>query len=77
VVEGFTLGMLGAGLAFAAEWLMYDFLVDWVQRVDSLNLFELVPFQTVLTPMIVTYCLAGLFVGIVGSFSSIRKFMNV
>ncbi len=77
VVEGFTLGMLGAGLAFAVEWLMYDFLVDWVQRVDSLNLFKLVPFQTLLTPMILTFCLAGLFVGIVGSFSSIRKFMNV
>jgi cell division transport system permease protein len=77
VVEGFTLGMLGAGVAFAVEWLMYDFLVNRIQAVDSLNLFDLVPFQQLLLPMICVFVGAGLFVGIVGSWTSIRKFMNV
>jgi cell division transport system permease protein len=77
IVEGFTLGMLGAGIAFALEWLMYDFMVNWVESVDSLQLFSLVPFQTLLAPMICVFCGAGLIVGIVGSWTSIRKFMNV
>ena len=77
VVEGFTLGMLGAAIAFAAEWLMYDLLVGWIERVDSLQLIRLVPFQELLAPMLGVFAAAGLFVGIVGSWTSIRKFMNV
>ena len=77
VVEGFTLGMLGAALAFFMEWLMYDLLVSRIYAMDSLDLFNLVPFQEVLLPMILTFGAAGLFVGIVGSWTSIRKFMNV
>ena len=77
VVEGFTLGMLGAALAFGLEWVMYDALVEKVNSADSLNLFHFVPFETLLIPMIVTFCAAGMFVGIVGSWTSIRKFMDV
>ena len=77
VVEGFTLGMVGAALAFGLEWLMYDLLVARIQAMDTLNLFNLVAFQELLLPMILTFCSAGLFVGIVGSWTSIRKFMNV
>ena len=77
VVQGFTLGMLGAALAFAVEWLMYDLLVTKLPALDSLGLFTLVPFQQLLMPMILTFLAAGLFVGVVGSWTSIRKFMNV
>ena len=77
VVEGFTLGMVGAALAFFMEWGMYDSLIDRVAQVDSLNLFKFVPFQTLLIPMIVVFVAAGMFVGIVGSWTSIRKFMDV
>ena len=77
VVEGFTLGMLGSVLAFVMEWLMYDLLVTKIQAMDSLGLFTLVPFQEVLLPMVFTFLAAGLFVGVVGSWTSIRKFMNV
>jgi len=76
-VEGFTLGMLGAGMAFGLEWLMYDALVQRVNSVDSLQLFSFVPFQELLIPMVLTFAAAGLFVGIVGSWTSIRKFMDV
>ena len=77
VVEGFTLGIVGAALAFGLEWLIYDLLVARIQAMDTLNLFNLVAFQELLLPMILTFCSAGLFVGIVGSWTSIRKFMNV
>ena len=77
VVEGFTLGMLGAALAFGLEWVMYDALLEKISSADALDLFHFVPFQTLLIPMIITFCAAGMFVGIVGSWTSIRKFMDV
>ena len=77
VVEGFALGMLGAGVAFGLEWLLYDALIGRVGEVDSLNLFNFVPFQELLIPMIITFGACGMFVGILGSWASIRKFMDV
>ena len=77
VVEGFALGMLGAGIAFGLEWLLYDALIGRVGEVDSLNLFNFVPFQELLIPMIITFGACGMFVGILGSWTSIRKFMDV
>ena len=77
VVEGFTLGMLGAGLAFGAEWVMYDTMVLKIGEVDALQLFKFVPFEQLLIPMVVTFAATGMFVGIVGSWTAIRKFMNV
>ena len=78
VVEGFTLGMVGAALAFGLEWLMYDALLARISQVDNLQLFNtLVPFEQLLLPMIATFAGAGLFVGVVGSWTSIRKFMDV
>ena len=77
IVEGFTLGMIGAVLAFGLEWVGYDALVQRVSGVDSLQLFSFVAFQELLIPMIIVFAGAGMFVGIVGSWTSIRKFMNV
>ncbi len=77
VVEGFTLGMVGAALGFGMEWVMYDALIEKVNSADALNLFNFVPFETLLIPMVITFCAAGMFVGIVGSWTSIRKFMDV
>lgn len=77
VVEGFVLGMVGAGVAFGLEWLLYDLLVTRIEAMDTLQMFQFVPFQQLLLPMICTFGAAGLFVGILGSWTSIRKFMNV
>ena len=77
VVEGLVLGMGGAALAFGLEWLMYDALVARLAVVDTLKLFSFVPFTQLLWPMIATFFAAGVFVGVVGSWNSIRKFMDV
>ena len=69
--------MLGAGLAFGAEWLLYDWARNQLNAMSTLNLITLVPFQQLLMPMIITFAAAGLFVGVVGSWTSIRKFMDV
>ncbi len=77
IVEGFTLGMTGAVLAFGLEWWGYDALTQRVSSVDALQLFKFVDFQELLIPMVIVFAAAGMFVGIVGSWTSIRKFLNV
>ena len=77
VVEGFTLGMLGAAIAFGLNWLLYDYMIQWIDSVDTIQLIEFAPFTELLVPMIAVFGAAGLFVGVVGSWTSIRKFMNV
>lgn len=77
VVEGFTLGMVGAMLAFGLMWLGYDAMLEKISAVDALQLFNFVSFQELLIPMVAVFGAAGMFVGIVGSWTSIRKFMDV
>ena len=77
VVEGFSLGMIGAALAFGIEWTMYDALVNKINMVDTLQLFSFVKFQNLLVPMVTVFVGAGMFVGVIGSWTSIRKFMDV
>ena len=77
MVQGFFLGILGAALAFGAEWFLYDGLVKKIAQVDALGLFSFIPFMDLLVPMVVTFAAAGLFVGVFGSISAIRKFMDV
>ena len=77
LVEGLILGMLGAGIAFGLEWGMYNVLLQKLTELDTLKLFTFVPFDELLVPMVATFGVAGFFVGIVGSWTSIRKFMDV
>ena len=78
VVEGFTLGMVGAAIAFGAEWLLYDTLVARIEQMAvGISLFKFAPFTQLLWPMVATFVGAGMFVGVVGSWTSIRKFMDV
>ena len=66
-----------AVIAFGLEWLGYDAMIAKIGSVDALQLFNFVPFQELLLPMVATFAAAGMFVGIVGSWTSIRKFMDV
>ena len=77
VVEGLILGMTGASLAFALNWIVYDTMVKKLEEMDTLNMITLVPFSQLLGPMVGTFFAAGLLVSIFGSWTSIRKFLNV
>ena len=77
VIEGCLLGMVGAGAAFALEWFLYDLLMKKLAQVDTLQLFSFVPFDQLLIPIAAIFAAAGMFVGYIGSWVSIRKFMDV
>ena len=57
--------------------MLYDALQVNISEVDALGLFQFVPFVDLLVPMLATFSCAGLFVGVVGSVTAIRKFLNV
>lgn len=77
IVEGFILGMFGAGLAFCLEWVGYDMMLKWLDEYNLGAVFTFVPFQELLVPMVATFAAAGFVVGVVGSWTSIRRFLRV
>ena len=78
IVEGFILGMVGAGIAFGLEWVLYDAITAKIATIDVLrDILAMQPFSELLGPMVAVFAGAGMFVGIVGSWTSIRKFMDV
>jgi len=76
-VEGFLIGVISGAVAFFIEWGLYDLLAKRITAMQSLQLFNIVPFREVFLPMILTFGVAGLFVGMFGSVMSIRKFLDV
>ena len=77
VVEGFILGVTASLLAFFLQWGLYDFLQKQILKMDTLQLFTMIPFQEVIELVAVAYAIVGFLVGVVGSMLSIRKFLNV
>lgn len=77
VVEGFTLGIVGAGIAFAVLWSLYDWATGALESIGALEILTWQPFNELLIPMAAIFAAAGLFVGFTGSLFSIRKFMDV
>lgn len=76
-VEGFLIGVLSSAISFFIVWGLYDLIANKIHSVDSLQLFDIVSFKELFVPMIVTFGVTGLFVGIFGSVMSIRKFLDV
>lgn len=78
VIEGTILGVLSAGISFCLEFFLYDFICKELQKADSLQLLQAVPFEgTVLWVFAGFFLVVGLLVGVVGSVMSIRKFLDV
>ena len=77
LVQGFVLGIVGAGIAFGLEWLMYNALLAEIAVKDTVGFFSLVPFTDLLLPMVLVFVGSGTLVGVLGSWTSIAKFMDV
>ncbi len=77
VIEGFLLGILGAGIAFVLQWGIYDLLVTKLASVDTMGLISMLPFEDMLYPMLIAFGIIGFVVGVFGSLLSIRKFLKV
>lgn len=77
VYEGFMMGLLGAVLAFFMQWGLYEAMMKGINNSDTLQLIHILPFQQLWMPVGVTFLVAGILIGVGGSLSAIRKFLQV
>lgn len=77
VYEGFMLGLTGAILAFLLQWGLYEAIAQGVADNDTLQLLSIVPFQQLWKPVGGVFLGAGILIGVGGSLSAIRRFLQV
>lgn len=74
LASGMLLGLMGAMVSSVVLFLAYKFLMDWVKDVEFLNLhFD--PFQ--ISMIILGLIISGIGVGALGSYMSLRKYLEV
>ena len=76
VYEGFMLGVLGAVIAFFLQWGLYAAVANGVAANDTLQLMHIVDFKTLWAPVAAVFAAAGILIGVGGSLSAIRKFLQ-
>ena len=77
VIEGLILGMLGGGLAFLAEWGLYNVVTGKLVGSLTGSLLNVVPFQNVALEVFVIYMAVGILVGAFGGVNAIKNYLQV
>ena len=77
VYEGFMMGLLGAVIAFFSQWGLYEAVAQGVDNSDTMQLINIIPFQELWMPVAIVFAVAGIIIGVGGSLSAIRKFLQV
>ena len=77
VYEGFLFGFLGAAIAFFLQWALYEAVAKGVDANDALQLIHIIPFSELWAPVAAVFAGAGIIIGVGGSLSAIRKFLQV
>ncbi len=77
VYEGFLLGALSSMIAFALQWLVYASVAKSIAAADTLQFLRTVPFSEIWKPVALSFGGAGVVIGVGGSLTAIRKFLQV
>ncbi len=77
VYEGFMIGLLSAVISFFLQWGLYAAVARGVDNNDALQLIRVLPFEQLWVPVAVTFGVAGILIGVGGSLSAIRRFLQV
>lgn len=77
VYEGFLLGFLGASIAFLMQWGLYEAVAKGVDSSDVLQLIDVIPFRELWAPVAASFAGSGILIGVGGSLSAIRKYLQV
>ena len=77
VYEGFMIGLLGAVVSFLLQWALYEAVSRGVDANDALQLIHVIPFSQLWGPVAAVFAGAGILIGVGGSLSAIRKFLQV
>ena len=77
VYEGFLLGLFSAVIGFFLQWGLYEAVARSVAGNDTINLITVVPFADIWQYVALIFVGAGMLIGVGGSLSAIRKFLQV
>lgn len=77
VIEGLILGVFGAVLAFFAEWGVYNLITEKLVSSMTGAYINVVPFETVMIPILMFYLTVGIIVGAFGGINAIRNYLKV
>ena len=77
VYEGFLLGLLSSVVAFGLQWLVYVSVSKGISAADTLQFLNTVPFSGIWKPVALSFGAAGIVIGVGGSLTAIRKFLQV
>ena len=77
VYEGLLIGLLSSAIAFFCQWGLYEAVAKGVSNSDTLQLIEVVPFHELWPVVALTFLIAGIVIGVGGSLSAIRKFLEI
>ena len=77
IIEGLVLGIMGGGLAFFAEWGLYELLTGKLMTSFTGNFISIVPFRSVALVVLILYLCTGIMVGAVGGTNAIKNYLKV
>lgn len=81
-VEGMFIGILAGGAAFGLTWFIYNSVFDLFSEENislwqMFGFFNLIPFDSIMWIVLAVNCLAGAFLGAVGTIVSMGKYLKV
>lgn len=71
------LGLLSAVIGFFLQWGLYEAVARGVGNNDTMQLIHIVSFQKLWPVVAGSFAAAGIVIGVGGSLSAIRKFLQV
>ena len=77
VYEGFLLGLFSAVIGFFLQWGLYEMVTRSVDANDTIRLIRIVPFGDMWGYVAAIFLGVGMLIGVGGSLSAIRKFLQV
>lgn len=77
VYEGFLLGLFSAVIGFFLQWGLYEMVARSVDANDTIRLIRIVPFGDMWLYVAAIFLGVGMLIGVGGSLSAIRKFLQV
>ena len=77
VIEGLILGLLGGLFGFLIQWLLYTLLNSSLMDTLTGSFVTLVPFKTVMWPLLAAFLGIGVLIGVFGGLNAIRNYLNV
>ena len=77
VIEGLVLGLLGGLFGFLATWLLYTLLNGSLMDTLTGSFVSLVPFKSIMWPLLAAYLGIGVLIGVFGGLNAIRNYLKV